>query len=663
MKLSQEFDGTFAHVIASPAALDFGDDTQRQMLFDAIREQSARDGCQGIILRGVHGGVSSDCVYVETGDTAAQAPTLQELCHLVENSPVPVVFLLSGPIWPGLFDLALAGHCRLADPSMHIEVSGWDELQIPAVGTVQRLAHMFGAQKAVDMVKGVRLGPLRSAKLGLIAGVAKGNLINAARGYLAGQIEKGQALVPPLSMQTGIEDAVQFQKEIADLSVGITDPFETRLIQAAEVAHMFPVDQALAFETASFAEFAAFDGYQGCAHVASLRRQKTPKRTAHGAVPHVALVHGSDMTMAYAELMVLHGVNTQIFVPNTGDQTFLPAWKAKLEALHVEGAIDGARRAAAEGWVITEPSAITAQVIIDTFDYGGVNAPDFSPDYMQPDAIYVLTTKWVSHPSVADIALEGQAFGTLILSHNTKLLEWSPAPGVTEDAQRPIMALAAVLGRSVVAAQRVVGGSSRWMEHALIHALEEALEHGGSLDVLDDIFVQKGWTKGPYQYFDHKDLADIVLRQKSYLRTLPQGTVYPNVLERYISFAQRNGLEKPRLYAQTAAGYMGNPMLQSMLGQVPGVDHMALYEGIIARVCHQACRLIGHGVIADAASADLISVDALGFPPHIGGIMKAAQDIGVSKLLDMQMQKVELDPSLTPTQVMINAAGAGGFYV
>lgn len=663
MELSQEFDRTFLHIIAAPAALVLSQVQVRQALRDAIEAAQSRAKCQGILIRGPHSGVSSGATYTERAGDSVDSPSLLDLCAAVETSTIPVVFLLSGPVRSGVFDLAMSAHCRLADQSLRIDLTGWDEHQLAAVGTSQRLARLLGAQKTVEMMKGTQIGPLRSAKLGLIAGVAKGNLINAARKYMAGQIEKGNRFIPPIQMQTGIADALMFQNEISELSIGGIDPFEQRLIQAVEVAHMFPTDQALAFEHASFAEFQAFDGYAGCEHLAGLRQQRTPHRGVHGALPRVAIVHGSDQTMRWAELCAFHDLKTQILVPSTGDQSFLAAWKAKLEAMHLNGAIDGARRSMAEAWVITDSAEMAADVIIDTHEYGGQHVPQVTAEYMHSNVLYVLTSQWISHRTVMQVCPQGQAFGTLILSSNAKLMEWSSAPDVPADRVKPIFALAAELGCSLITANHVVGGPSRWMEHAFIHALEEALDQGGSLDVLDDIFLQKkGWHKGPYQYFDHKDLEDIVAKQKSYLKTLPVGAVYPDVLERYCAFAQENGQSKPRLFAQTAAGYMANPMLQSLLGQAAAVDHNALYEGIIARLCHQGCRLIGHGVIADAASADLISVDALGFPAQLGGVMKEAQNLGLSRLLDLHHQKAQFDPSMAPTQVLINAVQAGGSF-
>ncbi|TAL14454.1 MAG: enoyl-CoA hydratase/isomerase family protein [Frankiales bacterium] len=87
----------------------------------------------------------------------------------VERLPQPVVALLSGQVWGGGLELALACDIRVALPDAHFRLPETALGIIPGAGGTQRLMRLIGPGLAANLVlSGRRLGAEEAASVGLV---------------------------------------------------------------------------------------------------------------------------------------------------------------------------------------------------------------------------------------------------------------------------------------------------------------------------------------------------------------------------------------------------------------------------------------------------------------------------------------------------------------
>lgn len=113
-----------------------------------------------------------------TSSEPGGTPTLNDLAHLIENSPKPVVAALTGACLGGGMELALSSHYRVADPSLRYGLPEVKIGLIPGAGGTQRLPRAIGVKRALDAI--VR-GRMISVKEGLESGFLDG-VVSTERG-------------------------------------------------------------------------------------------------------------------------------------------------------------------------------------------------------------------------------------------------------------------------------------------------------------------------------------------------------------------------------------------------------------------------------------------------------------------------------------------------
>jgi 3-hydroxyacyl-CoA dehydrogenase/enoyl-CoA hydratase/carnithine racemase len=101
---------------------------------------------------------------VTTSDPGG-VPTLNDLAHLMEHSPKPIVAALTGACLGGGMELALAAQYRVADETLKYGLPEVKIGLIPGAGGTQRLPRLCGVRHALDVIVRGRINC--SAKEGL----------------------------------------------------------------------------------------------------------------------------------------------------------------------------------------------------------------------------------------------------------------------------------------------------------------------------------------------------------------------------------------------------------------------------------------------------------------------------------------------------------------
>eukprot|EP00569_Conticribra_weissflogii_P015484 CAMPEP_0171403236 /NCGR_PEP_ID=MMETSP0880-20121228/10239_1 /TAXON_ID=67004 /ORGANISM="Thalassiosira weissflogii, Strain CCMP1336" /LENGTH=782 /DNA_ID=CAMNT_0011918101 /DNA_START=14 /DNA_END=2362 /DNA_ORIENTATION=- len=101
-------------------------------------------------------------------------PTLNDLAHLIEKSPKPIIAALTGATLGGGMELALAAQYRVADESLKYGLPEVKIGLIPGAGGTQRLPRLCGVRHALDVIVRGRINGTASEglKFGFLDGVA-----------------------------------------------------------------------------------------------------------------------------------------------------------------------------------------------------------------------------------------------------------------------------------------------------------------------------------------------------------------------------------------------------------------------------------------------------------------------------------------------------------
>lgn len=125
----------------------------------------------------------------------------QEIFQMIENIRKPVVAAVNGYALGGGAELALACHLRVAGSSA---VFGFPEVGlgiIPGYGGTQRLPHIIGRSRALEMIlTGKQVKAEKALQMGLVNIVTQQNPVDEARSLVQEMLKNG-----PLAIQSAIE--------------------------------------------------------------------------------------------------------------------------------------------------------------------------------------------------------------------------------------------------------------------------------------------------------------------------------------------------------------------------------------------------------------------------------------------------------------------------
>eukprot|EP00804_Cyclotella_cryptica_P010698 CCRYP_005496-RB/>CCRYP_005496-RB protein AED:0.01 eAED:0.01 QI:80/1/1/1/1/0.66/3/985/646 len=149
----------------------------RQYLQTSLKKAIDDPNIQAIVLIGRHDGkgvfsagadikeFSGSSGGSVTISEAGGIPTLNDIAHLMERSPKPIVAALTGACLGGGMELALAAQYRVADNTLRYGLPEVKIGLIPGAGGTQRLPRLCGARHALDVIVRGRINC--SAKEGL----------------------------------------------------------------------------------------------------------------------------------------------------------------------------------------------------------------------------------------------------------------------------------------------------------------------------------------------------------------------------------------------------------------------------------------------------------------------------------------------------------------
>jgi 3-hydroxyacyl-CoA dehydrogenase len=212
-------DGGVAYIaLCNPPANALTLDLRRSLLSSL---QIAQDdpNVKVICLRGQGVGFSTGLSVAELahlkGGVLEAAPTLDDLCRTIEESPKPVVAALQGSVFEGGLALALAAHYRICGPKAQFSAHEITLGLVPGGGVTQRLPRLIGAAAALEMMLSGKSVAGRHAKLlGLCDDIVDMQDLRGTRAFCQNLIHETPAVRRTSETSTGLSDGAAYMAAV-----------------------------------------------------------------------------------------------------------------------------------------------------------------------------------------------------------------------------------------------------------------------------------------------------------------------------------------------------------------------------------------------------------------------------------------------------------------
>ena len=610
-------------------------------------------------------------------------PDLAEICDRIENSPKPVVAAISGAALGGGLELALAAHVRIARATARLGAPDITLGVVPNAGGTQRLPRVVGGVAALKLLlSGRSVNGETARKLGLVDGLVgpeddtTAAAVDAARNLAAsgGDLPRSSARRDRLGEGTAFLEAVAAHRKAAEVS-----PLEapSRMIELIEAALLVPYDIGRGMEQA------AYDDLVDSEHTKSLRHIFAAERQLQAATKWQGRV--SSRPMSGVAVVGARGLGAELVVQCLDAGFSVTVAEANDAALE-----DGVARIIGHFDARVAAGAMTEEAVEAVLDrmhtlsgYGTVSQADVVIDpaptltrkrvaeldaLMKAGAILLLGGEKVDAGTVA--ATTGRASDVVGMRfypgvRRNRLVEMSVTEATGPRAISTARALARKLDRLIVdvAPSRLSVGT-RIME-ALHAAADLCLEDGAQITQIDAALRDWGL---PFGSFAWRDMIGLQRPGAPSGMEARRGGGIDAVL---ISTG-RVGISVARgYYVYTAPGRPGSPdpEVERMVEAdraAKGIRPQALTDGDVRARCVAAMAAAGaeilqEGLVRRGADIDMVAVHGLGFARRTGGVMFAADLLGLPLVTRLVGEMSEVTARIAPPcQLLRDFAANGG---
>lgn len=609
--------------------------------------------------------------------------------------PCPTVAAIDGICLGGGTELALTCDTRIASEEPRTQI-GLPETMLgifPAWGGTTRLPHLIGLPGALDLIlSGRALDARRAEKMGLIArAVPAAWLVESAERRL-GEIAKRPArrrrdryrpkgFGPWMLDRTAPGRALVFSQARKNVlaKTGGHYPAPLAAIDVLERTYGRPLVQGLAAEADAVAPLVVGPV---CKNLVRIFRLSEDAKRANvvadpgikpASVKHMALVGAGVMGAGIAELASRQGITVRMR-------------EVKPEALQnglrvIRTVIDERNRKKRSA-----PREADGQMarVLPTLDLSGMAHSDLALEAVVEDldvkrrvfaelevrmpagALLASNTSSLSIDALAAGLLHPERFvGFHFFNpvHRMPLLEVVRGERTSDAALVSAVALARRLGKTPV----VVKDSPGFVvNRVLMPYLREALhmlEEGYAVADLDHSMRRFGMPMGPFEVVDEVGL-DVAHKVAGVLSAAFPDRMQPSAALEKLLAAGRLGRKNGRgFYRHQGRKRTPDRSVRGLLGlshvrRPVSVD--ALSERMVLAMINEAARCVEEGIVAGPDQVDLAMIFGAGFPPWRGGVLRHADAVGLTAIVDrLRSLKAEKGPRFEPSALLAAKAERG----
>lgn len=632
----------------------------RASLMREIEAAAADDGVDGIVISGSGNVFATGAAATE--QDGEDGPDLATLCDRIEALDKPVVAAINGSALGGGLELALAAHLRVARPSVRLGSPEITVGLVPGAGGTQRLPKVIGGIAALKMLlSGRAISGDSAAKLGLVDVLTPGDVVDEAVIAATRLAASSGELVRSSTRRDRLGEGTAFLEAVAEhRRIAVNSPLEApaRMIECVEAALLLPYEIGRGLEQAAYDDLVRSEHSQSLRHIFASERHLQAATRWEGRVPSrplnsVAIVGARAAGIELAMLCLDAGF--AVTVSEESDAA-LDAGVARIIE-HYEARV-AAGQMSEEGMeqILDRMHAVSGFKILADADFVVDPAPGTTRDriaaldgVMKAGAVLALGVEGASLAEVAALtSRKGDVVGLRFPPgmRRNRLVELAVTEDTGPKAVATARALMRKLDRLILDVEPSALGVGTRLVEALHAAADLCLEEGARIAQIDDALRDWGIPFGSFA------LRDIVGLKR------PGG---PSGL----GGTRGGGLDEALLAAGRAGVGAGRGYYNYARPGAPGIEApevLALAETdragktirprtltdgdvrlrCVAAMAGAGAEMLADGTVKRPSDIDMVAVHALGFARRTGGIMFAADLIGLEEMRDRLSKMAEV---------------------
>jgi 3-hydroxyacyl-CoA dehydrogenase len=662
-------------------------------LYEAIEAAHADDSVEAIAFTGANGLFSGGAdVNDFNNELPAGARTIRDVIRAVELSIKPHIAAMDGVALGGGLELALACDYRIATPRSKL---GLPEIKLgllPGAGGTQRLPRLIGARAALEfMLKGSAVPAARVLELGILDEIVEGNVVERAIS-LAKEIPPKRrisaleaTIAPDVPMQAAPFVVAQAHKMVPPEENGGFAAH--KLIDAVQAAVELPFAFGIAREARLFDELVRSKASLALRHIFFAERELSKVPGLEAAPP---------LTIARAGVVGAGTMGSGIAI--TFAQSGVPVVVVDTN----EEAVDKARQTVMgmfmyqvqKGRLTQEAAWQRGQSITFSDDWSELAAADLvveavfeDPDvkrevFAKLDGIVKPEGLLASNTSTLDI--DAMAAATkrpekvlglhfFVPANIMPLLEIVRGRATSAQTLATAFAIGKTLKKKAVLAGNAFGFIGNRMVFDYVREAFALAEEGTAPARVDAVLKVFGFPMGPFAMSDLSGL-DIGLHVQKLQGKSGRGRT--NVLEQLV--------EQKRLGQKAMAGFfkydkavgkgrepIADPVVEQLFAQEARkagiaprvVTDREIRERLLYALINRGAYLLEEGVALRPGDIDIVFVYGYGFPPHHGGPMWYADEVGVARVYECAREfEAAFGPQWKPSALLASVAESGGTF-
>ncbi len=632
-------------------------------LVPIVEAASGDPAITAIVFIGANGQFSGGADINDFGTAPTpQTRTIRDVIAAVEKSDKTFVAAIEKMALGGGLELALACDYRVALSDAKV---GLPEIKIgllPGAGGTQRLPRLIGGQDALDiMLKGRNVKMDEAKEKGIVDSVVESDLLDAA---LALAKEGGKRRISQRKpfIGKGIDNkALPFIVSQAHKMVPPEDNggfAAHKLIDAVEAAFELPFEFGLAREGRLFMQLAlskpsaalrhVFFAERELAKIPDLPTAKPRDIKKAGVIGAGTMGTGIAITFAQAGIPV-HVIDSNDEAVDKAKQTVMGMFMYQVQK---------GRMTQEEAWKLGQAVQFTddysqladADVVVEAvFENMAVKKEVFAKldGIVKPDGILASNTSTLDIDEMAAATKRPDKVIGLhffVPANIMPLLEIVRGKDTSPETIATAFKLAKTLRKTAVLARNAFGFIGNRMIFDYSAAAGALAEEGVSPARIDAVAKKFGFPMGP---FAMSDLSGIDVGWRILQERPDMAKSRSNVINRLV--------EMNRLGQKTGAGYfkydktigkgrepIPDPTVDALFAEEAKkagikpreVSDSEILERLVYALVNRGAYLLEEGVAIRPGDIDIVYIYGYGFPPHHGGPMWYADEVGVKQVYD-----------------------------
>jgi 3-hydroxyacyl-CoA dehydrogenase len=641
-------------------------------LVPVIEVASADPNIKAVVFIGANGQFSAGAdVNDFNTEPGPETKTIRDVIAAVEKSDKTFVAAIEKNALGGGLELSLACDYRVALSDAKV---GLPEIKLgllPGAGGTQRLPRLIGGQDALDiMLKGRNVKMDEAKEKGIVDQVVESGLLEAALA-LAKQSGKHRVSARKGFIGKGIADnALPFIVSQAHKMVPPEDKggyAAHKLIDAVDAAFELPFEFGLAREARLFEELVRSKPSAALRHVFFAEREaSSPSRLAAlapqgdggvakpreikkaGVIGAGTMGSGIAITFAQAGIPV-HVIDSNEEAIDKAKQTVMGMFMYQVQK---------GRMTQEEAWKLGQSVQFTddyneladADVVVEAvFESMDVKKQVFAKldAIVKPEGILASNTSTLDIDEMASVTKRPDKFIGLhffVPANIMPLLEIVRGRDTSPETIATAFKLGKQLRKTAVLSANAFGFIGNRMVFDYARAAGELAEEGVSPMRIDAVAKNFGFPMGPFAMGDLSGI-DVAWHIAKARPDVAKGRT--NVIDRLV--------EMKRLGQKTMAGYfkydksvgkgrepIADPDVEALFAEEAKkagikpreVSDQEILDRLTFALVNRGAYLLEEGVALRPGDIDIVYVYGYGFPPHHGGPMWYADEVGVKHVYD-----------------------------